>query len=59
MTTNDMRLLFASVCPFYLDRTVAEQLLDVFSHPGCGHSLWVGATDIPIGKSEVREAAKR
>lgn len=41
-----------SVSPSHLHRAVAEELLDVFSRTGCGHALGVGATDVPIGKSE-------
>lgn len=48
-----------SVCSFYLHGAVAEELLDVFSHTGCGHALRIGATDVPIGKSEAGEAAVR
>lgn len=41
-----------SVSPSHLHGAVAEELLDVFSRTGCGHALGVGATDVPIGKSE-------
>lgn len=38
--------------PSHLHGAVAEELLDVFSRTGRGHALGVGATDVPIGKSE-------
>lgn len=43
----------------YLHRAAAEELLDVFSHTGCGHALGVRATDVPVGKSEEETGLER
>lgn len=57
MTGSGFVCTHPSVCSVYLHRAVDEELLDIFSHTGCGHAFRVGPTDVPIGKSEAGEAA--